>query len=450
MIAAIQQLPSGVLVVLVLAAFTALLGVLRVYQVWAAPDPELVRKLFHLFGGLIAVSMIWLFRDIRPVLILSACAAIMFAALRYVPALRRSVGQVLLGVKRDTVGEFCYLAALCLLFWLAKGDKLLYSVPIFVLAIADTAAALIGIEYGKRPLKGWKSSKTIEGSVTFFVAAFFCVHVPLLLWTDTPRLECLMIALNISLMVMMAEIAAWWGLDNIIIPLATYLLLKLFLHLDGVELGGHLAFLLSLSLFIRLWRPYTTLADDALFGAALWGYVAWVMGGWIWIIPPFIVLLAHNTLTEPSPLRRRRVFRFPVVLSHITAGLLWLLIYWPTQEAIYFYPFAAAFAANLAITALVRHRYAYPDMPWAQALAVSTTLGLVVLVPTVLLFGGLTHDSALYLGAGAASVLAALLLFAGTEPRIARYPVGSSRWLRQALVTTATSVLALSPASHLL
>ncbi len=434
----------------VLPAFgmvVALLCLLRAYQVLTHPEPELVRKLFHLSGGLLGLSLPWLFRSLAPVLALAAALIVLFVALRVVPALRDGPGQVLSGVKRKTVGEFSFVASFCLLFWLAKGNELLYGVPLLVLAVADTFAALIGEEYGKKRFRAWKGRKSAEGSATFFLAAFFCVHVPVLLLTETPRLESLLIAVDLAMMVMMAEAAAWWGLDNLIIPLLSFALLKPFLSMDATELAEHLAFLLSLSLFIRFWRHRTTLADDALFGVSLWGYVVWALADWRWVVPPLLLIVTYTAITRHTPHDHIRIFNFPVVLANIFGGLVWLLLYRASgQNAyFYFYPFAASFAANLAIIALVRHRYAEPASPWPAALLISTGKGMLLLAPAIVLVDGIAPAGAVNFLASTAAVVLAVAIFAAMQPSLESYPVGPVRWLRQAILTTGSSMVALLP-----
>ena len=95
----------------------------------------------------------------------------------------------------------------------------------------------------------------------FFLTAFFCVHVPVLLAERTGRLESLLIGAGVSVMVMMAEAAAWWGLDNLVIPLFSYMLLKAMLGRDAVVLASDIAFFLTFALFMRLWRGRAPLAD---------------------------------------------------------------------------------------------------------------------------------------------------------------------------------------------
>ena len=428
-----------------LAGMVLLFAVLRAWQVLAHPHPELVRKLFHLGGGLLALPLPWLFSSIVPVLVLGASSIALFTLLRTVPILRAGPGQVLAAVQRNTVGEYGFILSLLLLFVWAHDTPLLYGVPLLILAIADASAALIGKQYGKVFYTVSGGDKSVEGSLAFFLAAFFCVHVPVLLFTDTPRVECLLIGINIGLMVMMAEAAAWWGLDNLIIPLFSYVLLRTFLHLDAAELLQHLGFLVALSLFIRYWRRHTTLADDGLFGVALWGYVAWAIGDWRWVVPPLILLIVYTAVTRRTPTDHLRMFNFPVALANLFGSIVWLLLFWYLQDARLFSAYAAVYGADLAIIALVRHRRAQPGSTMLDSLAWSSAKGILLLIPSILLFQGLGAATLLSLGGAALAVIVATIVFAAIQPELERFPVDSGRWLRQSIVAALSSLLAFSP-----
>jgi phytol kinase len=432
-------------IALVLAAAGGLLGGLRLFQSRSKPppSPELVRKLFHIGGGIIGLALPWLFDSLVPVLALALVMAATFVALRFVRLLESGVGQVLLAVERRTVGEFCYLASIVLLFWLAQGDKLLYSVPLLILALGDASAALVGEQYGKLPLQIWKERKSYEGAAAFILVAYFCVHVPVLLWGNTGRLESLLIAADVSVMVMMAEAAAWWGLDNLIIPIWGYMLLKSLLAMDATELSSHLAFLLALALFMRFWRNRTTLGDDALFGATLWGYVVWAVGGWRWVIPPLTQIAIYATITYGTPLDQLRMFRFPVVLANIAGSIFWLLAYRQTGNAALLAPFASCFASNVAIIALVRHKRVAPALAWRKAVSANVAKGMLVVVPAALVLHGFTPAAIADLAFGLIAVYAATAIFYRLQPRLSEFPVDAARWIRQALVVAATSFIAL-------
>lgn len=428
----------------ILAAVSILFAGLRLYQVKATPPPERVRKLFHLIGGVLGLPLPWIFDHLAPVLVLSAISAGAFLAMRLSIRLRHGVGQVLFGVKRESIGELCYVASIVLLFWLARGDKVLYAVPLLLLALADTAAALVGEEYGRLMLHTAGGRKSIEGAVAFFFIAFFCVHVPVLIWGGTGRLESLLIAMNLSVMVMMAEAAAWWGLDNLIVPLWGYILLRSQLHMDAFHLSLDLAFVLGLVLLIWMWRNRTTLADDTLCGAGLWGYVVWAVGGWLWFLAPLILLLSSvTTNTFRTPADQSRMFRFPVVLALIAGSIFWLVAYRQTSELAVFYPFISCFAADVAIIAMVRHKFALPDLGWPRAISTNVAKSTILVIPCVLAIDGFTVLALFDIGACIASVFAATALFYRLQPSLSSFPVDGSRWIRQASIVAVTSTLAL-------
>jgi len=428
-----------------LVVVSVLLAGLRLYQNIAKPAPELVRKLFHACGGLFGLPLPWIFTDVMPVLLLGLVIISAFIALRFVTSLRGGIGQVLFAVKRDSVGELCYIVSMVLLFWLSRGDKLLYSIPLLMLALADTAAALVGEEYGKLQIRSSGGHKSIEGAVAFFFTAFFCVHVPVLLWGGVGRAESLLIAVNLSTMVMLAEAAAWWGLDNLIVPLWGYLLLKSQIGMDAPALTADLLFVTSLGTIMWLWRNRTTLADDTLFGAALWGYIVWSVGGWRWALPPLIQLLSYATVTAQIPQNQLRIFRFPVVLAQIAGSVFWLLVYRESDQPWAFYPFVSCYAANVAIIALVRDCFAAPDRHWSRALAINVGKGMIVALPAILIMDGFTLRALADLGACFVAVSAGTALFYRLQPELTTFPVDGPRWLRQSLIVAGTSVIALLP-----
>ncbi len=271
-----------VLVALLGGAVAGLIGGVAVLQRRRNVHPEIARKLVHIGAGLIALSIPWLFSEVWPVILLTVLASAAMVLLKSVRALRDGVGQATGAVLRKTLGEVLFPVAAGLLFVWSAGDKLLYSIPLLILTFADTLAALVGEQYGKLRLKMSGDRKSYEGVLAFFLTAFFCVHVPVLMWGHTTRLASLLIGVDVSLLVMMAEAATSWGLDNLIIPIWGYMLLKSLLEMDAAQLAVHLTFVLSLGLLMRFWHRQSALGDDALFGATLWGYVVWAVSGWRW------------------------------------------------------------------------------------------------------------------------------------------------------------------------
>ena len=93
-------------------------------------------------------------------------------------------GQILHAVPRESVGEFWFLLGVLVIYVIARDDVVVYSIGILVLAVADMAAALVGLFYGQHSFAVSGGTKSAEGSSALLLTAFLCVHVPILLFTE--------------------------------------------------------------------------------------------------------------------------------------------------------------------------------------------------------------------------------------------------------------------------
>jgi phytol kinase len=435
----------------VLAALVVLTGGLRLYQRLAQPHPELVRKLLHVGMGLTAVSFPWLFADVWPVLTLGVVSLVAMAALRLVEGLKEGLGDVLGAVARSSLGEFYFVISIAVLFVLTHGTPpptgpILYCVPLLILALADAVAALVGVRYGRRRYETVDGHKSAEGSVAFFTVAFFCAHVPLLLATDLGRAETLLIALTMGFLVMIFEAIAWRGLDNLFIPLLTYLVLLIFLKLDAPALLARLIVLAALTVFVLVYSRWSTLDGSALLGGVLVGYLSCVLGGWPWLLPP-LILFALYTLLFPSPQwKKERQQNVHAVVSVSSAGLIWLFLAKVLNRPELLLPYTMTFAAHLAIIGLVRLRIDRPQRRTRAVLPYCVARGCLLLAVPLLLAEGVAGPSlhwALCATLGVAGVAGGVTLFCLTQPDLSNCPTDAPRWLRQALGAAAGSALGL-------
>src|SRR5262249_1979590 len=154
--------------------------------------PELARKIVHMGMGGVTLTFPWLFHEAWPVLLLAGVSILGLLALRVVGSLKSALGSVLGGVSRVSLGELYFPLAVRVLFVLFLGGPdgervpriILYAAPILLLTLADAAAALIGVSYGRLHYVTADGVKSWEGSLACFTCAFFCAHVPLLLGTQ--------------------------------------------------------------------------------------------------------------------------------------------------------------------------------------------------------------------------------------------------------------------------
>lgn len=233
-----------------MAAFLLLFVALQGLAQARSAHPETTRKLLHTGSGLLTLPFPFLFHEVWPVVLLTGASAFVVASARFVPAVRARFGGVTGGVGRTTFGEIYFPLAVALLFLLTLGgDPLLFVIPLLVLSLADTAGAVVGTRYGRTRSSGGKS---VEGSMAFAIVAFVCILVPLLASSTAGRVEAVLVAATVALLVMLLEGSASRGLDNLVVPLASYLLLRGFLELDTAALLARLAATVALVLAITL------------------------------------------------------------------------------------------------------------------------------------------------------------------------------------------------------
>ena len=209
---------------LVLATFGALLAIFSL--IGHLLQPEVLRKGLHISLGLTALSFPWLFAEPWPVFLLSAGSVAAFLGVRSGLPLLRRLAESLASIHRVSIGEFCFIGATCVVFVIAADDPVLYCIPMLVLTLADSAAALVGIAYGRHRYATWDDYKTLEGSAAFFAVAAVCIYVPLVLFTKASAAESAGVAILVAMATTVLEASMGRGFDNVVVPLGALAAIK--------------------------------------------------------------------------------------------------------------------------------------------------------------------------------------------------------------------------------
>jgi phytol kinase len=420
-----------------------LIAGLRVFQRRASPHPEVVRKLLHVIMGLVTLSLPWLFDAAWPVLLLSAATLTLLIALRR-PRLSGGVGQVISAVDRDSYGDLLFPLAVAVLFVLSGGDPLLFSIPMLILTLADAGAALVGLRYGLSHYGPPDERRSVEGSVAFFVTTFMSVLLTLLLATDATHTESILTALLMALLATLVEAVSWSGLDNLLIPLFGFLLLRTYLAMDWLALLTNLGVVLLLIAVVAAWRRRARLDMSAVVGAALAGYLIWSTGGVPWMLAPLILFLAYRRLQPPpekgEPRRQQTV---KSVASATLPGLMWLLLAETLAEPALIFPYTLSFATYLAIVGVARVRYLAPGTPERPVVVQSVVLGWLLLFVPFLLIEGVRATSLLLAGVAVLAIAAAAAIFYFVQPELKRRLDTAPLWLWQSAIAMVASGLGL-------
>lgn len=365
-------------------ALAALAGVVRAWQRRAQPAPELPRKIMHVGTGLLALAFPWLFETSWPVVALAGASLAAMLAMRLVPALRAGTGQVLHAVRRESFGDLCFPAAVALLFVLARGDRLLFVIPMLVLALADATAALIGVRFGRNRYRSAGGRKSFEGSLAFFVVAFACAWIPLRSAPAMTPSAAVFASALIGLLVMLIEAASWRGLDNLFTPLLTFALVAAFRGLDAHQLLLRLCVLAGLTALLFTFRRRTRLDTGALLGSVVFFYVCWAVGGWPWLVAPLLFFGLH-ALLWPRGRRELPAYDGRTVFAMAVPGLLLLLVHVLGADAAN----GIAYAAMLAVVGADQAARRRPGGGGAiRTLGWCVVAGVVVLWPSHCAFAG--------------------------------------------------------------
>jgi len=247
---------------------------------------EWTRKFTHVGAGVVVLGLPWLLSSVWTVALLSlAFAGILVGG--KLTGLLSSVHDV----ERRTSGAYYYPFAVLGLYVLADRDPLLYCVPLAVMAVADTGAALVGKARGEVVYKVLDGERTLEGSFTFFGLAFVLVLAGLAIAGRPGWPDVLLVTLVVAALTTAVESVSVRGSDNLLIPYVAWLALDrtLQLGLPGLApwIEGMLVTLVLLLVTAR--RADLTVAGSVTL--YLIGSLAWALGGEAWWGPPVAVYL---------------------------------------------------------------------------------------------------------------------------------------------------------------
>lgn len=125
-------------------------------------------------------------------------------------------------VERFSIGEISFALAVGLITYVTKTNWI-YTAALLQMSLADGVAAIVGVHYGhKNSYKVFGAKKSIAGTLAFFVTS---IAILLIIDYLAKANLSLILMLGVSLLVTMVENVAVYGLDNLLIPLVTALIL---------------------------------------------------------------------------------------------------------------------------------------------------------------------------------------------------------------------------------
>lgn len=374
-------------IIFVIAVILAMLCIIKLIEKKTNLNPEIKRKLFHISMGLTMLTFPYIFASSISVGILGVIAVIFMYILKHTK-LKDSLGTVLYGVDRESLGEIFFAISVFLIFYLSKGDKILFSIPILILTFADSTAALIGKNYGKKNIAQLnEDKKSIEGSFMFFMVAFIMTLVPLLLFTEVGREETLIISSLVGFNVALIEMISHTGNDNLLIPLTTFAFISTHIGMPLESLRVNLLILMIIFLLATIANKVKSWSKLAIVEAIVVGYLSITLYGVYAIIPPLLLFLTVMRFPKQREIEKENLYDARIIETNIIIGTAIAGIVAITGlKKEFFIIYAVCFAMHLIVNTFVRLKY-YFNFSEIKSLILAISKGFgFIFIPSLIVY----------------------------------------------------------------
>ena len=202
--------------------YAAIFVIAEVWYHYLKPEAEITRKFVHIAGGLCSLLFPLLFSSHWYVLTLAVLFFILLLSskkLGFFPSINK--------IDRPSTGSLGFPAALYISFAAYSFfDKPLYFyLPVLILTICDPAACLSGKKWPMGRYRSGSGTKTLTGSMVFFLLAFIITAALLNSFYNADFIICAAYAFVFASFTTGAEALSGYGFDNLSIPLTVLVLM---------------------------------------------------------------------------------------------------------------------------------------------------------------------------------------------------------------------------------
>lgn len=386
---------ESIALILALTLIALAFGVLRLWQRrQPPPSAELVRKGAHISTGVLAAAFPWLFQATWSGLTLCLLALLAMIAMRVIPALRRTLGQVAGSVERRSWGELYFPVGVACVWVFSAREPVLFVVPVLVLTLGDAAAALVGTCFSRHKFRTTEGHKSVEGSLAFLCVSTAVAFIALIALVPGMDLtKAVLVAALLACLLMIFEAIAWRGLDNLLLPVMAFVLLRIYLNLEPAQLAVRLGVISLILVLLVATRRRRTLTGEGVLAASLFLHTAWALGGWPWLAPPAIVILSAPWLPRSASVPSITIHGVFPVIALSAAGLVLLLVH-ELHGADVWLPYVATFSAALSMVACIQLHADLHRVPSIGVVMISLLVGIVLVVLPAVLIAGLSLSGA--------------------------------------------------------
>ena len=187
---------------------------------------EISRKIAHITVGLVSLIFIRLIDDIYIIGMISLGTFVLLLLTKMKDGLE-SIHKT----ERKSIGSVVYPLPIfiCYAVALRENSQLYLYLPLLTFILADPAAASVGLSLGWKPYRIWNEKRTISGSMAFFISTVLISLVVVNIHAGAGFLDRFWILLLIALPATLIESVSPRGSDNLTVPLAQLILIRLVL-----------------------------------------------------------------------------------------------------------------------------------------------------------------------------------------------------------------------------
>ncbi|MEQ1670498.1 MAG: hypothetical protein ABL893_06540 [Hyphomicrobium sp.] len=317
---------------------------------------ELQRKCVHITTGLYALSLPLTFGEAWPVLLLCAISVLVMGLIRLPAFAKSGIGSTIHGVARKSYGEILLAVSVGFLFFRSTGNPVLFVLPVLVLTFSDAAAALTGVRYGRRLFAVEEGTKSLEGVVMFFLLTFIIAMITLLLMTEVPKHNVILLSLIVAAFGAQLEADSWRGFDNLFVPVGLHLFLQNNLDMPPLSLLGGAMLFVGIAAGLQLAAPSLGLTHHAARGYGVLAFLILSVTAPHNAVLPLAAFVAFLILRRAEP----EASDYPELdfLAAIAGtAVLWLFLgEWSGNNAINLYNLTFAGVATIFATLNLRGR----------------------------------------------------------------------------------------------
>ena len=340
--------------IVVLVFLGILIGIAKMLS--SVLSAEWLRKIIHVGIGCVSLGFPFMFENRLTVLYLGLIIIPALLLLRLNKKLRKKLGFLLLDTNRKSYSEFYFLIAVVTVFLLHEAPYE-YLISIAVLTFTDSIAALVGVSYGRfRVSRSEEEDKISEGSIMFFIVAYFSTLIPLQLFSEVDRAEVLVVSFLIGLLAALTEMVSVNGNENLLLPILTLAFLRYNISQPLTPIFINMGLLLLLIIPCIVIYKRTTITKLSIVYSLFTAYIILIHGGYTWLIPAIMLFIMSGIFPLMPKEERLNERTYRVVECNAIVGISCLITatFFPEHKDALYLAFSLAFACHMTINTYSR------------------------------------------------------------------------------------------------